>query len=80
MILRGWGGASTAITVIYSAGIVAGFLAATLFLGCTQIDILVEKNLYVENSEEVDVEYITSSDIDAELKNDLQDLLDLKLK
>ena len=60
-------------------GFGTGLLFAVLLVGCVQFDVMVEKNIYVENSEEVTVEYKTSSDIDADLKQDLKDLLDLEI-
>lgn len=60
-------------------GLGTGYLMAALLFGCVSIDVLVEKNLYVENSENVGVDYTTTSDIDAELKQDLKDLLDLEI-
>lgn len=64
------------------AGIGAGYLTATLMWGCatTDVRVLVEKNIYIEDSAEVEVDYTTKSDIDSDLKQELKDLLDLDLK
>jgi len=45
------------------------------------MDVLVEKNQYIyDNTAPVDATYTTTSDIDADLRQDLQDLLDLELQ
>ena len=46
-------------------------LAAFILSGC----VMIEKNIYVLNSEEIGIEYTTRSST----KADLQDLLDLKI-
>ncbi len=53
---------------------------AMVVFGCAQFDVYVEKNVYVVESEEVDLDYSTTSDIDGDLRQDLKDLLDLDLK
>ena len=52
---------------------------SVLLSSCVMTDVLVEKNIYVENSEQVEVDYTTASDIDADLRQDLKDLLDLEI-
>ena len=56
--------------------VVCALFAALALAGCAQFDVYVEKNIYVENSEEVDVNYTTRSEIDGELRQDLKDLID----